>query len=291
MKAVHVKRIRRDTKRLFLKKGTCSRALFYILDREFGHPQDDEERAVELLAGGIVQQGYQCGLLWGAVFAVGAESFRRQPERDRAVGTAIKAARHVSASFVARAKSPDCYDITNCEWKDKLSMAKYMLTGKFLSCFKLADAWAPEAIRAAKEGLALDSSDLPARPRSCASEVVRLAGGSDAEMVMAAGLAGGIGLSGGGCGALAAAVWMNALSRIRDKTYKTSLSDPVAERILRTFLEVAVSDLDCRVITGRSFPTVADHTAFIEGGGCGRLIQDMAGAAAIDIARGPEYPR
>ena len=56
MKTGHVKRIRRDTKRQFLKKGTCSRALFYILDREFGHPQDDEERAAELLAGGIVQR-------------------------------------------------------------------------------------------------------------------------------------------------------------------------------------------------------------------------------------------
>jgi hypothetical protein len=278
MKAGHVKRIRRDTKRLFLKKGTCSRALFYILDREFGHPQEDEERATELLAGGIVQQGYQCGLLWGAVFAVGAESFRRQPDRDRAIGMAIKAGRHVSASFVARAKSPDCYDITSCEGKDKLNFAKFMLTGKFLACFKLADAWAPEAIQAAKEGLALDPSDLPARPRSCASEVVRLAGGSDAEMVTVAGLAGGIGLSGGGCGALVAAIWMNALSRIRDKTYKSSLSDPVAERILRTFFEAAGSELDCRVITGRLFPTVADHTEFIEGGGCGRLIQDMAGA-------------
>ncbi|HSA94524.1 MAG TPA: hypothetical protein VLJ16_00640, partial [Acidobacteriota bacterium] len=65
MKEGHAKRIRRDTKRQFLKKGTCSRALFFILDREFGHLQDDEERATELLAGGIVQQGYQCGLLWG----------------------------------------------------------------------------------------------------------------------------------------------------------------------------------------------------------------------------------
>jgi hypothetical protein len=281
MKAGYAKRIRRDTKRLFLKKGTCSRTLFFILDREFGHPRDDEERAAELLAGGIVQQGYQCGLLWGAVFAVGAESFRRRPDRDRAIGTAIEAARHISASFVARAGSPDCYDITNCEWANKLSIAKYMLTGKFLSCFKLADAWAPEAIRAAEEGLALDPSDLPARPLSCASEVVRLSGGSDAEMVTVAGLAGGIGLSGGGCGALAAAVWMNALSRIRDKTYKTSMSDPVAERILRTFFEAAGSELDCRVIAGRSFPTVADHTEFIGAGGCGSLIQALAGAISL----------
>jgi hypothetical protein len=281
MNVGQARRIRRDTKRLFLKKGTCSRALFFILDREYGHPMDDEERASELLAGGIAQQGYQCGLLWGAVFAAGAESFRRWPDRDRAIGMAIQAARHVNAAFVARAGSADCYDITSCDWKSKLSMAKYMLTGKFLSCFKLADAWAPEAIRAAEEGLALDPADLPARPLSCAAEVVRLSGGSDADMVMAAGLAGGIGLSGGGCGALAAAIWMNALSRIREKAYKTSMSDPVAERILRTFFDAAGSELDCRIVAGRTFASVADHTEFIEAGGCGRLIQALAAAVAM----------
>ncbi len=67
------------------------------------------------------------------------------------------------------------------------------------------------------------------------------------------------------CGALAAAVWMNALSRIRDKTYKASFSDPVAENILRTFFDVAGSELDCRVIAGR----------------CGSLIQALAGAVSL----------
>ena len=281
MNATAAKRIRRDTKRLFLKKGTCSRTLFFILDREFGHPLEDEERASELLAGGIAQQGYQCGLLWGAVFAAGAEAFRRRPDRDRAVGMAVKAARRVADSFVARAGSADCYDITSCDWTNKLSMAKYMLTGKFLSCFKLADAWAPEAIRAAEEGLALDPSDLPARPLSCASEVVRLSGGSDEEMALAAGLAGGIGLSGGGCGALAAAIWKNALSRIRENVYKTSMSDPVSERILRTFFAAAGSELDCRAVTGRTFASVADHTEFIRDGGCGKLIRVLADAVSF----------
>lgn len=281
MNATAAKRIRRDTKRLFLKKGTCSRTLFFILDREFGHPLEDEERASELLAGGIAQQGYQCGLLWGAAFAAGAEAFRRRPDRDRAVGMAVKAARRVADSFVARAGSADCYDITSCDWTNKLSMAKYMLTGKFLSCFKLADAWAPEAIRAAEEGLALDPSDLPARPLSCASEVVRLSGGSDAEIVTAAGLAGGIGLSGGGCGALAAAIWKNALSRIRDNVYKTSMSDSVSERILRTFFAAAGSELDCRAVTGRTFASVADHTEFIRDGGCGKLIRVLADAVSF----------
>lgn len=42
--------------------GTCSRTFFYIINREFGFPHENEERAADPLAGGIVQQGYQCGM-------------------------------------------------------------------------------------------------------------------------------------------------------------------------------------------------------------------------------------
>jgi len=69
--------VKLKTKRVFLKKGTCSRTFYYILNREFGYPMDEEERAIDPLAGGLLQQGYQCGMLWGASMAVGAESLRR----------------------------------------------------------------------------------------------------------------------------------------------------------------------------------------------------------------------
>jgi|GEM_PF-5161173 len=57
MKLMQTHRIRRDTKRQFMKKGTCSRTLFFILEWEFGHILEEEERAAELLAGGILLQG------------------------------------------------------------------------------------------------------------------------------------------------------------------------------------------------------------------------------------------
>jgi len=65
MKKMKSRKVRRKTKRVFMKLGTCSRTLFYILNREFVYPLENEERAVDLLAGGILQQGYQCGMLWG----------------------------------------------------------------------------------------------------------------------------------------------------------------------------------------------------------------------------------
>ena len=77
MKTLKSETVKLKAKRTFIKKGTCSRTFFYILDREFGHPRDEEEKAIDPLAGGILQQGYQCGMLWGASMAVGAEAYRR----------------------------------------------------------------------------------------------------------------------------------------------------------------------------------------------------------------------
>ena len=149
MKPMKSIKVRRKVKRTFLKKGTCSRAFFYILDREFGHPMDNEEQAVDPLAGGIIQQGYQCGMLWGASCGVAAESFRRYKNRDKAIGVSIKATRHVMQSFVNRTKTANCSDITEVEWSNKWSIAKYMISGKFWGCYKFSDKLAPDAIESA----------------------------------------------------------------------------------------------------------------------------------------------
>lgn len=274
-------KVRRDTKRVFFKKGTCSRTFFYLLNREFGHPLENEERAADPLAGGILQQGYQCGMLWGASFAVGAESFRRFADRDRATGMTIKATQHIMESFINRATSIECEEITSCDWSSKFSIAKYFFTGKFWSCFKLAEKWAPEAFESATEGLSLSQSDLPKQPISCASEVVRKMGATDAEMVMVSGFAGGLGLSGNGCGALSAAIWMNTLARIREQNYKSAFSDPVAEKILKAFYEATEYEMECHTITGKCFKTIDDHTKFIKNGGCEKLINVLANTSSV----------
>ncbi len=65
-----------------------------------------------------------------------------------------------------------------------------MLSGKFVGCFKLAGKWAPEALQAAREGLATNGREQPQETLSCASEVVRLMGGTEEEMALVAGFAG-----------------------------------------------------------------------------------------------------
>ena len=94
----------KDAKKVFRKLGACSSTLFYILNREFEHPLDLEVRAAEPLAGGIMQQGYQCGMLWGSAMAAGAESYRRFGDLGHTTAAAITATQRLMESFSNRTK-------------------------------------------------------------------------------------------------------------------------------------------------------------------------------------------
>ncbi len=67
-------------------------------------------------------------------------------------------------------------------------------------------------------------------------------GADDEQMAMVAGFAGGLGLSGNACGALAASIWMKNIESCKQKK-KYTLQDPNAEETLEKFYEV--SDLKC----------------------------------------------
>ena len=276
MKTIKSETVKLKAKRTFIKKGTCSRTFFYILDREFGHPRDEEEKAIDPLAGGILQQGYQCGMLWGASMAVGAEALRRNTNPGQATGVTILATQHLMKSFVNRTNSIECEDITQCDFTNKKSFVKFMLRGKFVYCLKLAGKWAPEALFAANEGLVPIQNDLLKQAMSCASEVVRKMGATEEEMVMVAGFAGGLGLSGSGCGALAAAVWMNALIHNRKQTGKSASFDPGTDLTLKAFFEETDYEMQCDKICGQRFETLDEHTEFVKNGGCKKLINVLA---------------
>lgn len=270
------KKVKSDTKKVFWKLGTCSRTSFYLLNREFGYPIEHEERASDPLAGGIIQKGHQCGLLWGSTLAVGAESYRRNKDKDKAIGQAITATKHIVDSFSRRTNTVNCREITKCDFSNIFSFAKYMITGKALGCFDLADKWIPEAIESAGNGLADNQSDLPVAPMSCACEVAKKMGATDEQMVMVAGFAGGMGLSGNGCGALGAAVWMKSLDWCKKETKKSSFLNPDSKKTLEVFSEATDSELLCHKICGKRFKTVEEHTEFVKNGGCEKLITLLA---------------
>ena len=139
----------------------------------------------------------------------------------------------------------------------------------------MAQKWAPEAVKSAKEGLTQDNVELPKKSMSCASEVLRIMGASDKEVVMVAGFAGGLGLSGGACGALSAAIWYNTLRWCREIPEKSTNKNPNAIRTLKAFENAVDDKMLCKEITGQHFRTIEEHTEFIKNGGCDMLINSM----------------
>ncbi len=276
----YLKMIPQDTKRIFWKFGICSHTLFYILNREFGYLEENEERASDPLAGGLLNTGHQCGMLWGSTLAAGAESYRRHKDHDQAVAAAMAASQHLVGSFRKTAGTLNCREIIGSDFNNKLDAAKVL--GKALlsgivnsTCFNLAEKWAPEAIKSAKEGLS-DIPTLTQPPMSCASEVAKRMGASDEEVVMVAGFAGGLGLSGNACGALGAAIWMNTLAWCRKNYWKSGYANPNAEKILKAFSDETNSELLCQKISGQHFKTIIEHTEYLKNGGCDKLIDALA---------------
>jgi hypothetical protein len=275
MKPLHT--TENDTKQVFRQCGTCSRTFFHLLNREFGYNKDLEEKASDPLAGGIMQLGHQCGMLWGSAMAVGAEAFRRVDETDEAIGRAIKATQHLVKSFADKTHTLNCREITETDFSKTIQMIKYMLF-KSKNCFNLAEDWAPEAFEAAHEGLEEEIKDLPAGPLSCASEVAHRMGANKEEMVTVAGLAGGLGLSGQACGALSAAMWMKSMQWLEDHPNKrTSFFNAYAKETLKAFQEKTGGELSCEKLTGRKFESIEEHAEFIRDGGCEELMEVLTG--------------
>lgn len=235
-----------------------------------------EEQAIDPLAGGIYQHGYQCGMLWGAAMALGTEAYKRKDDQGEAIALAVIATAHIMKSFKPKADSIDCEDITETDFNNKLQFAKYMLTGKAFGCFNLAAKWAPDAIQEAKVGLELEIPNESTNTKSCASEVIKKMGGSDEESVMVAGFAGGLGLSGKGCGALAAAMWKMTLEIVKKGEWKYSTNNPIFDKMIEEFYQVSDYRMECSEICGKKFNSLEEHSDYIRDGGCKDIIAKLA---------------
>jgi hypothetical protein len=221
-------------------------------------------------------------MLWGSSMAVGAEAARRCTDDGDAIALALAATRQIVNSFEERAGTVNCAEVTGRKLDTFTGMVG-LIFDTFRKgmddsrCFVLAENWTPEAIAAAREGLETPLDDTQVG-HSCASQVVRKMGGSDAEAIMVAGFGGGLGLSGDGCGALAAAMWMKGLQWCRAHPGKTPgpWTDTGDKNTLKVFSQVTGGEFNCNAICGREFETVDDHAQFIESGGCAELIDALA---------------
>jgi len=266
----------------FWKCGTCSNAMYHLLNNEFANVKPVEEKASDMLAGGIAMKGQQCGMLWGGSLAIGTEAYRRYEDRNVAIASAVNASRQLIDSFHKRAGEVNCRDITGVDWENRLQLTFYMIKTVamgfvFSPCFNFIVKWTPEAVQAANKGLS-ESINFSQPCISCSEEVVKRMGGTEEESVMVAGFAGGIGLSGYACGALSAALWYRMLQWGKNNPGKSQsfFNNPDVKKILRTFYLQTGSEMLCNKICNRSFNTIDEHSGFIRSGGCSKIIEALS---------------
>ena len=237
-----------------------------------------------------MQQGYQCGMIWGAALAAGAQAYRLFGPGTQAESQAILAAQRLVEVFRERnrKKTTDCFEIIEMNWKPSTvkstvaqndftkKVLKFFLRGGPIGCFSMAARYAPAAFDEINASLSGKGSAAPGGPVSCAALLAQKMGASELHTVMAAGLAGGIGLSGGGCGALGAAIWLTKLNSAQERVETAQLSDPQAEALIERFLESSNYEFECAKIVGRKFENVEDHASYLSEGGCTKILEAFA---------------
>lgn len=263
--------------RTFMKVGSCSEALINSINRAYGTPMVPEEKAAMPMAGGILQHGYQCGQLWGSVLAAGAKTFHVYDDKSRAETTALLAAQRIIDSFMAMKQTINCMEITETDHTStKWDMFRFFfLKGGTIRCFHMASKFAPVALADIESSLSQEDVTVPEGPVSCTAEVARRLGASPIQVTMAAGLAGGIGLSGGACGVLGTAIWLKALKKLEAGAEKVDYEDEELRKLLESFQKLSDYRFECEEIVGRTFRTVADHAEHMRNGGCAALIDGL----------------
>lgn len=294
-----------DAKYWFLRCLSCSEALFTTLNRAGGTELVPEEQASHPLAGGLLRRGHACGMLWGSALAAGARARSYcGADPERAGATALHLTQNLVKEFVGLAGASDCREIIGGTLTTARARARYVISGQSSRCTRLAIKWSAKAdaiLDAATKDF--DPAGLKERPANCAQETMKILaprlGLKDNDAALAAGFAGGLGLSGNACGALAAGIFALGLAYYREReaprdTARQALLQefgigagmvqaPVHLR--RAFAGCYNSEL-CSEIIGRRFSAIDEHSSFVRSGGCRELINNVGALAAEAIAVG-----
>ncbi len=230
------------------------------------------------LAGGIMQHGYQCGMIWGATLAAGAQAYRLFGPGPQAQTKAIIAAQRLVESFRALNNNINCLEITDIDLSSPAMqmIMHFLIKGGAIRCFGMAARYAPVAFDEINTAFSEEPIAAPSPPVSCAAMLAQKMGVSDMHTVMAAGFAGGIGLCGGACGALGAAIWIIGMNNAKEGTGKIDFKEPRAIEAIDKFMKCTDYEFECSAIVGRRFEDVGDHAGYLRGGGCSEIIEVLA---------------
>jgi hypothetical protein len=191
--------------------------------------------------------------------------------------------------------SVNCREITGVGLTTVVGRLRYFQRGEGKRCGRLHLKWAPEAQQIIDETISgFENSQSVEISGNCAVSTFRAvaenSGIGPHESVLVAGLAGGVGLLGNVCGALASGVYALSVSKYLsrgDTARDTQLRGAVQEltgaafrgdptRLRRAFVNRFGND-SCVGIVGRRFKDISDHSIFVGDGGCRDVIDFVSG--------------
>jgi hypothetical protein len=235
-----------------------------------------EEHASINFDGGIMQHGYQCGMIWGATLAAGAQVYRHHGTSPQAETEAIIAARRLVESFRALNNNINCSELIATEWQKSIQFLRYFIKAGAISCYHMAARYTPVAYSVINTVLSEKHVEVIASPVSCAAMLAQEMGVSNMHKVMVSGFAGGIGLSGGACGALGAAIWIIGMDSSREEGGKIGFKNQRAMDVIDRFMKCTEFDFECSEIIGRRFESIVDHAGHLLDGGCSKIIDVLS---------------
>ncbi len=286
--------IRKQAKYWWLNCIACSEASMTTQMRCFGFEEPSYEQAIHIFSGGFMHLGQACGLLTGATLAAGFGARARYKEEKLITEAALNATIRLTEAYIELAGSINCCDITEVSFSTLHGRLKYLQDGKGKMCGRLHLRWASLANDIIEKVLAEFSSQTSTKGcENCAVQAMkRLVNAGivkNEDSVLVAGLAGGIGLSGNICGALAACVfavannsYSNRKNKKRDSKLKGTLQEifginnyGLPAQIRQMFINEFGSEL-CAEISKKKFTNIQDYSLFLKNVGCAEVIEQTS---------------
>jgi len=278
----------------WLRCVACSEASMTTQMHGFGFKEPIYEQALHSFSGGFMHLGHACGLLTGAAVAAGFLARRRFNDDQTRSAAALYATIQLARAYPEFAGSANCRDITEVSLTNLRGRLRYLQLGKARMCGRLHLKWASKAHNLVNQALTEFEAQRPEKEcENCAvrtlNKIATPTGMNQEDAVLVAGFAGGVGLLGSLCGALASGVFALSVSYYRNKGSKKRDSRILGSmhelagtrykgsttRLRKAFIDRFGSDL-CSQIIYRHFKDIEDHSIFINNGECQTVIDFIA---------------
>ena len=288
--------IEKKMKWAVLRYFSCSETMLTLLNCANGIEVKEIEEASDPLCAGICAElDAACGIFWGCSLAAGIKAQNSFTNTEAAIDATLLATTRIIEMYTSEELPLNCTDIIKMkEW----GMIKYMLKGNLPVCQKNIAKWAPRFKKQIDTTLnEYNEQDAPQKQRNCACEAMQRiskAIGLEVEPydVIVAGFAGGLGLSGNACGALASAIFTLCLqyfrnrnkpkhSMIRSMLQGFSIGDAwmnPSRNLLKEFKDRFGSKF-CKGITKRSFSSNAELSDYLGEGHCDVVVNSLVDSA------------